>query len=138
MPLSQAGANCKQSFEIIIYINSVGGEGELLVHVCSCVCMLCPISKEEWLSLPLGGKSLVQCPASASLGSRGEAWYYVLPSSSVLCDLALHPAGFQSTRCGIACVSGDPLVHSFTRSFILSFSIYMVGSGAIVLELHDE
>lgn len=75
MPLSQAGANCKQSFEIIIYISSAGREGELLVHVCSRVCMLRPISKEKWLSLPLGGKSLVQCPASASLGSMEEAWY---------------------------------------------------------------
>lgn len=40
--------------------------------------MLQPISKEQWLSLPLHEESLVQGPAPGSLGFMGEAWNNIL------------------------------------------------------------
>lgn len=54
MPLSQAGANCKQSFEIIIYINSVGGRmgGGRACSVCMFMCVHASGYQQREMALP--------------------------------------------------------------------------------------
>lgn len=98
--------------------------------------MLQDISKEKWLSLLLGGKSLVECSAPGSLGPMGEAWYYIL-QVLLLCVTWLSTL-LGSTCCGLAYVSGVMLVHSLTHSLIHFFNIYMAGMGERELEVHDE